>query len=274
MGVRTAPRRWGALRGILRVFMLFAALLGTPGISAGPVEMAGATYTNPLVLQGNGTALESCPDPSVIRGQQPGDGAWYLYCTTDPIGGTSGFHLLPMLRSFDLVHWTYMGDAFTDRPVWASARALLWAPELQYFNGLYHLYFTVTNTVLPGGGSAIGVATSAGPTGPWTESGAPVVEAHAAPCCADARTQVYDPAIVADESGQRYLFYGSFSGGIAARRLSADGLHTDPAGDTPIAAPRRYEGTSVVHHDGYYYLFASASDCCNGPLTGYSVFVG
>jgi arabinan endo-1,5-alpha-L-arabinosidase len=29
-----------------------------------------------------------------------------------------------------------------------------------------------------------------------------------------------------------------------------------------------------VEKDGYYYLFASATNCCNGALTGYSVFVG
>jgi arabinan endo-1,5-alpha-L-arabinosidase len=29
-----------------------------------------------------------------------------------------------------------------------------------------------------------------------------------------------------------------------------------------------------VQRDGWYYLFASATDCCNGGLTGYSVFVG
>jgi arabinan endo-1,5-alpha-L-arabinosidase len=29
-----------------------------------------------------------------------------------------------------------------------------------------------------------------------------------------------------------------------------------------------------VFKDGFYYLFVSATNCCNGPLTGYSVFVG
>lgn len=274
MGRRGACRRWGALLRIVQSCLWLAIVFGTPGVATGSGEVIGPTYTNPLTLQGSDGSLESCPDPAIIHGQQPGDTAWYLYCTTDPIGGTSGFHLIPMLRSLDLVHWMYLGDAFSARPAWASSRALLWAPEIQFFNDRYYLYFTVTNTTLPGGGSAIGVATSASPTGPWTESGAPVVEPHAAPCCPDARTQVYDPAIVTDETGQRYLFYGSYSGGIAARRLSADGLHTDPTSDTTITVPHRYEGTSIVRHAGFYYLFVSAADCCNGPVTGYSVFTG
>ena len=46
------------------------------------------------------------------------------------------------------------------------------------------------------------------------------------------------------------------------------------ADDTRITIGNRYEGANVVEKDGYYYLFASATNCCNGALTGYSVFVG
>ena len=49
---------------------------------------------------------------------------------------------------------------------------------------------------------------------------------------------------------------------------------SDPSDDTRIAIGNRYEGANVVYRDGYYYLFASATNCCNGALTGYSVFVG
>jgi len=30
----------------------------------------------------------------------------------------------------------------------------------------------------------------------------------------------------------------------------------------------------VLQHDGWYYLMASAANCCAGPTTGYSVFAG
>ena len=46
------------------------------------------------------------------------------------------------------------------------------------------------------------------------------------------------------------------------------------ADDTRITIGNRYEGANVVYRDGFYYLFASATNCCNGALTGYSVFVG
>jgi len=106
------------------------------------------------------------------------------------------------------------------------------------------------------------------------DSGAPAVEPHGADCCGpDSRRWVFDPDVVED-NGQLYIFYGSYFGGISARKLSADGLHSDPASQTLIVIANRYEGTELVKHGGYWYLFASATNCCNGPLTGYSVFAG
>jgi arabinan endo-1,5-alpha-L-arabinosidase len=79
---------------------------------------------------------------------------------------------------------------------------------------------------------------------------------------------------VIEVAGRRYIFYGSYFGGISARLLSPDGRTSDPATQVQITIPNRYEGAHVVAKDGWFYLFASATDCCRGPLTGYSVFVG
>ena len=238
------------------------------------------TFTNPLPVQiPGGGQVESCADPSIIRGQLPGDAYWYMYCTTDPLndedktGDNFNFRLIPMLRSLDLVNWTYEGDAFSTRPGWVADDAGLWAPEIKFLNGQYYLYYTASWTDLPGGGSAIGVATSSSPLGPWMDSGAPVVEPHAPDCCINDKRWVFDPDVVKDD-GQLYIFYGSYFGGLSARKLSADGLHSDPASQVKIAIANRYEGTELVQRNGYWYLFASATNCCNGPLTGYSVFAG
>src|SRR5688572_13193633 len=244
------------------------------------------TYTNPLPIQiPNDGMVESCADPSLIRGQAPGNNYWYMYCTTDPLndsdqtGGNFNFHLIPMLRSLDLVNWTYMGDAFSARPAWVDPTSGFWAPDIQFFNGQYYLYYTVpdvgdTTSGEPGchGDSAIGVATSSSPLGPWVDQGAPVVEPRRnGPGCNFFWT--FDPEVVQD-NGQNYIFFGSYYGGISARTLSADGLHSEPASQVQITIPNRYEGTEIVQHEGYWYLFASATNCCNGPLTGYSIFAG
>src|SRR5215213_9917490 len=275
--------------------LVIAVLISSPALAAGndlrdtrfqriSALNAGAgtrKYTNPLPIQiPNDGLVESCADPSIIRGQTQGDSNWYMYCTTDPLndndktGDNFNFHLIPILRSSDLVHWTYQGDAFSAKPAWVASDAGLWAPEIKFLNGQYYLYYTASNTSLPGGGSAIGVATSNSPLGPWVDSGTPAVEPHGADCCGpDSRRWVFDPDVVED-NGQLYIFYGSYFGGISARKLSADGLHSDPASQVLVAIANRYEGTELVKHGGYWYLFASATNCCNGPLTGYSVFAG
>ncbi|MEV0717200.1 family 43 glycosylhydrolase [Asanoa sp. NPDC050611] len=83
----------------------------------------------------------------------------------------------------------------------------------------------------------------------------------------------FDPAGLTDASGQRWLYYGSYFGGIWTVPLSADGLRVTGAA-TQVTIDNRYEGAYVVRRGGWYYLFGSAANCCAGPTTGYSVFAG
>jgi arabinan endo-1,5-alpha-L-arabinosidase len=271
-------------------------LVALAAVSA-PVSMAEnaaanrapAVYSNPLpITLADGTLQTDCADPTVLQSQTPGDSHWYAFCTTDSLNdadvdslGVRRSHLIPMLRSSDLVTWQYLGDAFgAGLPAWMSPTAALWAPEAVYRNGQYYLYYTVTDVAdsvsgAPGCNSdaAIGVATSASLAGPWVDHGSPVVAPRSnGPGCNFLWT--YDPSVITDDTGQSYIYYGSYYGGVETRPLSADGFSTDPSTAVAITIPNRYEGTDVVKKDGYYYLFASASNCCNGPLTGYQVFVG
>ena len=237
-----------------------------------------AKFQNPLVLNlGKGETAESCADPVVIHGQTKGDRYWYLYCTTDPLNssdknatGDFNFNLIPTYRSLDLVNWDYQGNAFTERPDWVADAAGLWAPEVTYFNGHYYLYYTAPET--DAGGSAIGVATSDSPTGPWQDSGGPVVAPRKDPN-GDGFFWTYDPEVI-EAQGKRYIYYGSYYGGVFVRELAEDGLTSLPSTEIQVTIANRYEGTQIIEHDGYYYLLASATNCCNGPLTGYSVFAG
>ncbi len=236
----------------------------------------------------------------MIYGQE-GEGLWYMYCTTDPLTsqdrtaeGGFNFRPVPQFTSKDLINWTYVGDAFerdptTARPLpaWAEQSAGVWAPEIDYFNGKYYLYYGITD-VKPdisgapncNGDNAIGVATSDSPTGPWQDSGQPLI----APRYNGDPTRpfgdrecnffwTYDPEVIQAQDGQKYIYYGSYYGGIFAQMLSPDALRTvgDPV---QVTIANRYEGAEVVYRNGFYYLFVSATNCCNGPLTAYSVFVG
>ncbi|MCA1682598.1 MAG: family 43 glycosylhydrolase [Actinobacteria bacterium] len=303
MALQRSPRpsrRW------LRILTLLplSVVLAVPAVSA--TSAAGATttaaqattantltYTNPLKpkIIGDGV-VGSCADPTVFRSHTVGDRAWYMFCTSDPLNDAEAaagvFHRIPMNRSVDLVHWTYVGDAFQSQPAIADPGAHLWAPEVVYSSTFhkYYLLFTVTDVTdaTPGaepgchGDSAIAVATSTLPSGPWTASTTPVVapRSNGGTCNFFA---TIDPDVLASADyvvgATSYIYYGSYYGGIQARpvTLTLTGA-VAPGPATQITIPNRYEGSEVVYRNGYYYLFASATNCCNGQLTGYTVFAG
>jgi arabinan endo-1,5-alpha-L-arabinosidase len=263
----------------LAALTILALLAGTAPASAP------TTYQNPLPIQipETGGRIETFADPAVIRGD---DGHWYAYGTSDPLNGADRdatgalrIHRIPMARSDDLVRWTYVGDAFAGPPAWAAPTSGQWAPEVRKLGGRYVLYYTATDAAdavsgEPGCGadSAIGVATAPTPTGPWIDSGRPVVAPRR-----DGRgcnfKWTYDPALIETRAGP-VLYYGSYRGGIEARRLSADGLRSFPRTTRRITTEHRYEGAYVIRRHGWYWLFGSATDCCRGAMTGYSLFVG
>lgn len=275
-----STRNW-CVAVVLIYFVTMAGCGGGGGNNAtpnppGPIQTT--TYINPVSPSaGNAGIVESCPDPSIIYSTT--DKYWYLYCTGNPLndndksGAAYRDHLITIHRSSDLSTWTYVGDALTSRPSWVVSNTGAWAPDIEYFNNKYYLYYAVPNTTYPGNPSAIGVATSSSAAGPWTHAADPVVEPHEAQCCPGSYRWTIDPDVV-EYNGELYIYYGSFFGGISVRKLSADGLHSDPASEVQITIPDRYEAANVIKHGNYFYLFVSASDCCRGPLTGYSVFVG
>lgn len=231
-----------------------------------PVAAARATFTNPV----SEPAADTFADPSIIRGR---DGRWYAFGTSDPLkAGNPTVPLLPVLTSTDLVSWTSAGSVFAARPSWATATAGIWAPDIRWVDGKYVLYYVVTDTkALPGDAdSAIGVATAPTPLGPWTDTGGPLIGPRPGN---GSYLGTIDPAGFTDTEGHHWLYWSSFNGGGFVTRLTDDGLHTvgEP---TRVLVDNRYEGSYVVEHGGYYYMFASSTNCCAGPVTGYTVFAG
>ena len=254
-----------------------------------------STYRNPLPVVAGEEPVGSCADPSVVEDE--GGGGWTLYCTTDPFSGEDRdqagrliFHLIPTFRSEDLVNWNHEVDVFSREaggavpPAWASDRALFWAPEAKVIDGRHYLFFGVTDVAdevsgEPGCTSdgAIGVAWAGSPLGPWTVADEPLIGPRRGPGAGCDFLWTYDPEVVEAPDGRRFIYYGSFYGGIEVRELvvAPDGpVSADPATAVPVTIPNRYEGAEVLFHEGAWWLFVSASNCCNGPLTGYGVFAG
>ena len=220
---------------IVSVLLLATGLFAAPAQAADP-----PAYTNPV----SAGTVDTLPDPATIKAK---DGRWYAYGTTNPIlnsRGETGEHILPTLRSDDLVHWTYIGDVFalTAKPAWWPAGTRPWAPDIRFYNDTYHLTYSLS----VGG---IALATSPDPAGPWTDRGLII------PANSGCPTGTIDQAMFTDTDGTYYMYWGSYDT-ICVARMTHEGTALDgPV--TQIGRGRRMEGGFVVHRDGYYYLFYS-----------------
>jgi Glycosyl hydrolases family 43 len=211
------PPRHRPATGSLAAALLLACCLA--GLALAPPAVAqtqaATTYTNPVSRD----FADTFADPAVIRAK---DGYWYAYGTTDPLRESEGTrHIIPTARSADLVNWTHVGDAFTEstKPSWATPDAALWAPDIRYLDGTYYLYYVVTQTTVTAGpnDNAIGVATAPSPTGPWTDSGDPVVGPRpGASGNPDDFKWTFDPAQFTDLDGTRYLYSAPTTAGSSS----------------------------------------------------------
>ena len=205
-------------------FVLLLALFGTAPERAAAAPAPAGTYHNPLQVQIPGDGLvESCADPSIIRGQTTGDAYWYIYCTTDPLNdadrdssGGLNFHLIPTLRSLDLVNWEYVGDVFQARPAWVAARRRIVGAGHPLFQRavlpvLYRFgYRPAGRRQRDWRGDRSPARPDPGPTAapPW-------LNRIRLPAARTSRRWVFDPAILTDDTGQMWIYYGSYFGGIS-----------------------------------------------------------
>ncbi len=208
-------------------------------------------------------------DPAIAR-----EGALYTVFSTN--------NGIRMRQSPDLVHWTHVGRVFEELvPAWGrertGARAGVWAPDIAYWNGRFHLYYSVST--FGSQRSAIGLATNAtldttSPAYAWVDRGA-VIES--APGTSD--FNAIDPNVVLDADGTPWLSFGSFWTGIKVTRLDpATGLRPAPGAEIHAIAARpgsnAIEAPFIVRRNDGYFLFASYDACCRGAESTYNIRVG
>jgi arabinan endo-1,5-alpha-L-arabinosidase len=82
--------------------------------------------------------VEGVHEPSIIKQGS----TWYLFGTATEKGPHAQ---LPMRCSNDLEHWKRCGAVFANIPDWIRKESPetkdLWAPDISYFNGKYHVYY-------------------------------------------------------------------------------------------------------------------------------------
>ena len=96
-----------------------------------------------------------------------------------------------------------------------------------------------------------------------------------------------DPAIFTDADGRMWMNYGSWSGGIFLLEIDpTTGYPIYPVDDKDADPYYGYRLIGGGHHsaegpyiqydaeNGYYYLFASINNCCDGERSRYKVVVG
>lgn len=220
-------------------------------------------------------------DPAIIRAH---NGRYYVYSTDVKVGGeaTPGVQIR---RSRDLIRWEWVGRALDGVPAearrWTGARGL-WAPDVQRWDGRYYLYYSASQ--FGRNQSFIGMATATSPEGPWSDEGE-VIRSRQGD-----EANAIDPCIAFDATGQPWLAYGSFFGGIYLLPLDRKTGKPTQRGVGTLLVRRSMrvhnavEAPCLVYHPRFrkYYLFVSydslfsdynvrvaRADRITGPYTDY-----
>jgi beta-xylosidase len=217
----------------------------TPAAPPATTTPAGPVYDNPVYAR-------NFPDPHVIRA---GD-TYYAYSTAD--SGTN----IPVIRSTDLAHWEYVGNALLAVPLW-SRPGYTWAPGVIQAGDHFVLYYATRHA--ESDRQCLSLAVSDTPEGPYADTSTePLV------CPLDLGGAI-DPYPFQDADGQLYLLWkndGNCCGkpvGLWVQPLAADGLTLTGAPVELIQRDQAWERPLIEHPtmvwDGAtYYLFYSAND--------------
>jgi arabinan endo-1,5-alpha-L-arabinosidase len=248
-----------------------------------PLRVAHSQQANPFQLSGDYAGTH---DPSIGR---EGDN-YYVFATGSAPGGGQ----FAIRCSRDLKEWKLCGHVFDSIPEWihqtSPGTKELWAPDISFFNGKYHLYYAYSLFGVNLSGIALATNVTLDPTSPkyhWQDEGL-VLRSTASD-----DFNAIDPNIVLDEEGRPWMSFGSFWSGIKTRRIDpATGKlaasdptlysvasrqrpeHPEPA--RPGLPPdwQAIEAPFIVRHGDYYYLFVSFDLCCRGTRSTYRTMVG
>lgn len=270
--------------GMIVLFLGAAALAVT--FSTTDIHGQSPASGLPQVISVTGD-VEGTHDPSIAK-----DGnTWYLFATATERKRDGE---LPIRCSSDLHHWSRCGYVLPGVPQWIQNESPetkeLWAPDISYFDGQYHLCYAFSAFGKNTSGIALLTNKTLDPNNPqfhWVDQGL-VLQSKAGD-----DFNAIDPNLILDAEGQAWLAFGSFWSGIKMRKLDRKtgklstedtrlyALASRKRPDNPPAAPpglppnwQAIEAPFVVHHADHYYLFVSFDLCCRGTRSTYKTMVG
>ncbi len=195
-----------------------------------------ATGQNPIVPPGIYIA-----DPSAHQWK---DGKMYVYGSRDESAKYYCSWRYDVLSSADLKSWTIHENSFASKgpnDQVSYADNFLYAPDCQYRDGTYYLYYCLAS-----GRNTEGVATSNSPTGPFVNG--TDIKVYG-------RNQI-DPATFIDDDGQAYYVWGQFNAKMAKMKPNMKEIDSASIRENIVTEKEHFfhEGSYMVKRKGIYYL--------------------
>jgi hypothetical protein len=225
--------------------------------TSGPVKYtvsmpgkAPVTYNVSAKELGNPVLDGYYADPDVIYSNKTGK--YYIYPTSDGFTNWAGTYF-KAFSSPDLVNWKDEGVILDLNKDVSWAKRNAWAPCIieKKLGGQYKYFYYFTAA------QKIGVAVSDNPTGPFFDSGKPLIEKFPEGIT---NGQQIDPDVFTDpRSGKSYLYWGNSY--MAGAELNED-MVSIKTGTTTVMTPDKTfrEGTHVLYRNGTYYFLWSEDD--------------
>ena len=190
------------------IFVFFLTIIGFSGCNSSVMDIPEPEM---LVLHGQ----LGVHDPVIMREED----TYYIFSTGRGRGG-----VIQIKMSKDLRNWKEIGCVFNRMPEWT--REIhgyrgndAWAPDISYFNGKYHLYYSISSFGV--NDSAIGLVTNAtlDPNSPdykWEDQGLVVRSVSG-----ETDWNAIDGNIVIENKNKIWLCWGSFWSGIKMKRIDS-----------------------------------------------------
>lgn len=192
-------------------------------------------------------------DPDIIRVDEN------YYCISSSF---SYFPGIPLLQSYDLIHWNLINYCVQSLPFEKYAQPAhgsgIWASAIRYHEGTYYVFFPLPD-------EGIFVTTTKNPAGKWSE-----------PHCIVRAKGWIDPCPFWDDDGKAYMVFAYAKSRCGIKhKLALCEMDTEATGllgepvvivDGTLTNPTT-EGPKLYKKDGYYYIFSPAGGVKEGWQT-------
>lgn len=238
------------------VFFMFATLSGCDKeltvIEKQPYQVP--KFFNPVVKP-------SLFNSSVVR---TWDGWFYAYGSEENWVGAGGARLMPVMKSADMVNWTYQRNIFSARPSWSTGA--MTSPDVVEVDRRYYVYYSFASASATNPKPSIALGTSVTPMGPFVEredmEDMGTKPGNLFDTDSVATPNPRHPFFFRDGDGPKYLFWTSNLAGddrsaVYGIQLSANGQRIPDFTAMKKVASASFDGVLIHKKDNFYYFFGT-----------------